>query len=235
LDRLTHFLDHEGQAYWVCPVIEEQEDVERPLKALEETQAWLEPILGARMVVVHGRLRAEEKAVAMARFASGSARLLLATTVIEVGVDVASARLIVIDHAERFGLAQLHQLRGRVGRGDGQSTCILLYKPPLSETAQARLKALYETDDGFELANRDLALRGPGEILGMRQSGEAELRFTDLVRDQALVQSAVAFGQQIADAYGDNVAMQDMGVSRTAIDLLLDRWARRADEILTSV
>lgn len=235
LDRLTHFLDHEGQAYWVCPVIEEQEDVERPLKALEETQAWLEPILGARMVVVHGRLRAEEKAVAMARFASGSARLLLATTVIEVGVDVASARLMVIDHAERFGLAQLHQLRGRVGRGDGQSTCILLYKPPLSETAQARLKALYETDDGFELANRDLALRGPGEILGMRQSGEAELRFTDLVRDQALVQSAVAFGQEIADAYEDNVAMQDMGVSRTAIDLLLDRWARRADEILTSV
>lgn len=233
--RLLHFLDHEGQAYWVCPVIEEQEESDRPLNALEETQAWLAPILGDRMVVVHGRMRPEEKAAAMTRFVSGVARLLLATTVIEVGVDVPTARLIVIDHAERFGLAQLHQLRGRVGRGEGQSTCILLYKPPLSETAQARLKALYETDDGFALANRDLALRGPGELLGMRQSGDPDLRFTDLVRDQALVQSAVALGQEIARSYEDDKALTSIGVPRSAIDALLDRWARGADDILTSV
>jgi len=235
LTRLTHFLDHEGQAYWVCPVIEEQEDTDRPLKALEETQAWLAPVLGDRLAVVHGRMRPDEKTAAMARFASGAARLLLATTVIEVGVDVPSARLIVIDHAERFGLAQLHQLRGRVGRGEGQSTCILFYSPPLSETAQARLKALYESDDGFELANRDLALRGPGEILGMRQSGDPELRFTDLVRDQALVNAAVTFGQQIAMSYDDSRALQAVGVSKEAIDSLLSRWARRADDVLTSV
>lgn len=235
LGRLTRFLDHEGQAYWVCPVIEEQEDTDRPLKALEETQAWLAPVLGDRMAVVHGRMRPDEKTAAMTRFASGAARLLLATTVIEVGVDVPSARLIVIDHAERFGLAQLHQLRGRVGRGEGQSTCILLYSPPLSETARARLKALYESDDGFELANRDLALRGPGEILGMRQSGDPELRFTDLVRDQALVQAAVAFGQQIALSYDDSRALQEIGVSKEAIDSLLSRWARSADDVLTSV
>jgi ATP-dependent DNA helicase RecG len=235
LGRLTHFLDHEGQAYWVCPVIEEQEDTDRPLKALEETQAWLAPVLGDRLAVVHGRMRPDEKTAAMTRFASGAARLLLATTVIEVGVDVPSARLIVIDHAERFGLAQLHQLRGRVGRGEGQSTCILLYSPPLSETARARLKALYESDDGFELANRDLVLRGPGEILGMRQSGDPELRFTDLVRDQALVQAAVSFGQQIASSYDDSRALQEIGVSQEAIDSLLSRWARSADDVLTSV
>ena len=187
------------------------------------------------MVVVHGRLRPEEKSAAMARFVSGEARLLLATTVIEVGVDVPAARLIVIDHAERFGLAQLHQLRGRVGRGQGQSTCVLLYDPPLSEAARDRLKALYETEDGFELANRDLAQRGPGEILGMRQSGEVGLRFTDLVRDRALVQAAVDCGQQIAQAYEDEAALEALGLSRTAIEALLDRWARRADDLLSSV
>lgn len=235
LTRLLHFLDQEGQAYWVCPVIEEQEDSDRPLKALEETQAWLAPVLGDRLAVVHGRMRSDEKAAAMARFVSGAARLLLATTVIEVGVDVPTARLIVIDHAERFGLAQLHQLRGRVGRGEGQSTCILLYEPSLSETARERLKALYESDDGFELANRDLALRGPGEILGMRQSGEPELRFTDLVRDQALVQAAVSYGQKVALAYDDPLALQEMGISKEAIDSLLNRWARSADDVLTSV
>ena len=187
------------------------------------------------MAVVHGRLRPEEKAAAMARFASGEARLLLATTVIEVGVDVPAARLIVIDHAERFGLAQLHQLRGRVGRGEGQSTCILLYDAALSDTARERLKALYETDDGFELANRDLALRGPGEILGMRQSGEAGLRFSDLVRDHALVQAAVEAGQKIAVAYSTPADLAAMGLSRAAIDALLDRWARKADDLLRSV
>jgi len=237
LARVLHFLDHEGQAYWVCPVIEEQEEGEHknPLMALEETQAWLTPVLGDRMVVIHGRLRPDEKSAAMARFISGEARLLLATTVIEVGVDVPTARLIVIDHAERFGLAQLHQLRGRVGRGHGQSTCVLLYEPPLSDAARDRLKALYETEDGFELANRDLALRGPGEILGMRQSGEVGLRFSDLVRDRALVQAAVDCGQQIAEAYEDEAALEALGFSRAAIEALLDRWARRADDLLRSV
>ncbi|MFZ9313670.1 MAG: ATP-dependent DNA helicase RecG [Burkholderiaceae bacterium] len=239
LARLLQFLDHEGQAYWVCPVIEEQEESDsrqkHGLTALEETQAWLAPVLGDRMVVVHGRMRPEEKSAAMAQFVSGAARLLLATTVIEVGVDVPTARLIVIDHAERFGLAQLHQLRGRVGRGQGQSTCVLLYESPLSEAARDRLKALYETEDGFELANRDLALRGPGEILGMRQSGEVGLRFSDLVRDRALVQAAVDCGQQIAEVFEDAAALKALGLSRGAIEALLDRWARRADDLLSSV
>ncbi|MGA1336477.1 MAG: ATP-dependent DNA helicase RecG [Burkholderiaceae bacterium] len=233
--RLLHYIDtQDGQAYWVCPVIEEQQDAERALLALEETQAWLAPLLGERLGVVHGRMPAKDKQAVMARFASGELRVLLATTVIEVGVDVPQARLMVIDHAERFGLAQLHQLRGRVGRGAGQSSCILLFDEPLSEAARQRLKALYETDDGFELANRDLAQRGPGELLGMRQSGEPSLRFSDLTRDQDLVAFAVDYGQRLIAAWSDPVARKAMGVSMDQLHALLDRWAHQADDLLTS-
>lgn len=226
VERLLSFIETEGQAYWVCPIIDEQTDAERALVALTQTEAWLRPLLGDRLAVVHGRLPPAEKAAEMARFASGEAAVLLATTVIEVGVDVPQARLMVIDHAERFGLAQLHQLRGRVGRGQGQSTCILLFEEPLSDLARARLRALYETDDGFELANRDLALRGPGELLGVRQSGEPSLRLSDLTRDQRLVEFAVDWGR----------SYQAQGASNpTAIAGLLDRWAYRAEHYLTSL
>ncbi|MGA1635981.1 MAG: ATP-dependent DNA helicase RecG [Burkholderiaceae bacterium] len=226
VERLLSFIETEGQAYWVCPIIDEQADADRALVALTQTEAWLRPLLGDRLAVVHGRLPPAEKAAEMARFASGQAAVLLATTVIEVGVDVPQARLMVIDHAERFGLAQLHQLRGRVGRGEGQSTCILLFEEPLSELARARLRALYETDDGFELANRDLALRGPGELLGVRQSGEPSLRLSDLTRDHRLVEFAVDWGR----------SYQAQGASDPkAIAGLLDRWAYRAEHYLTSL
>jgi ATP-dependent DNA helicase RecG len=233
--RLLQYIDtQDGQAYWVCPVIEEQQDAERALLALEETQAWLAPLLGDRLGVVHGRMPARDKQAVMARFANGELRVLLATTVIEVGVDVPQARLMIIDHAERFGLAQLHQLRGRVGRGAGQSSCILLFDEPLSEAARQRLKALYETDDGFELANRDLSQRGPGELLGMRQSGEPSLRFSDLTRDQDLVAFAVEYGQRLIAAWSDPVAQSALGVSMAQLHALLDRWAHQADDLLTS-
>jgi len=143
-----------------------------------------------RIGLVHGRLPASEKAAVMARFAAGEIAVLVATTVIEVGVDVANASVMVIEHAERFGLSQLHQLRGRVGRGAAASVCVLLYAAPLSDAAKARLKAMLETSDGFEIARRDLEIRGPGEFLGARQSGAALLRFADLALDAELAAAA---------------------------------------------
>ena len=140
--------------------------------------------------LLHGRMPAAEKAAVMSLFAGGQIAVLVATTVIEVGVDVPNASLMVVEHAERFGLSQLHQLRGRVGRGTTASVCVLLYSAPLSDTAKARLKAMLETDDGFEISRRDLAIRGPGEFLGARQSGAALLRFADPVLDEALVVEA---------------------------------------------
>ncbi len=177
------------QAYWVCPLIEESETLD--LKNATEAHAELRAALpGATVGLLHGRLPAAEKAAVMAGFASGDTAVLVATTVIEVGVDVPNASLMVIEHAERFGLAQLHQLRGRVGRGAVASACVLLYTPPLADTGKARLRAMAETGDGFEIARRDLAIRGPGEFLGARQSGDALLRFADLAEDDALLQAA---------------------------------------------
>ncbi|BCB28105.1 ATP-dependent DNA helicase RecG [Sulfurimicrobium lacus] len=184
------------QAYWVCPLIEESETLQ--LKTALETFESLSqafPILAIGLV--HGRMQAADKAATMAAFKAGGIQLLVATTVIEVGVDVPNASLMVIEHAERFGLSQLHQLRGRVGRGAAQSTCILMYQTPLSETARARLKIIYENTDGFEIARQDLALRGPGEFLGARQSGVPMLRFADLERDQALLDPARAVAEQM--------------------------------------
>jgi len=163
VEKLTDFIAQGGQAYWVCPVIES--DAEEPLQAIETAADWLAPIFKDQLVVLHGRMSTEEKRLAMQDFSQGRRRLMLSTTVIEVGVDVPRASLMVIEHSERFGLAQLHQLRGRIGRGAAQSTCILLFDEPLSDVAKERLKTLYETDDGFEVARRDLAIRGPGEVL----------------------------------------------------------------------
>jgi ATP-dependent DNA helicase RecG len=177
------------QAYWVCPLIEESEALE--LETAIDTHARLSAALPHRSVgLVHGRLPAAEKAATMDDFVAGRLQLLVATTVIEVGVDVPNASLMVIEHAERFGLAQLHQLRGRVGRGAAASTCVLLYRTPLSVQGRERLRIMYETHDGFEIARRDLMLRGPGEFLGARQSGVALLRFADLEEDGGLLDAA---------------------------------------------
>jgi ATP-dependent DNA helicase RecG len=178
-----------GQVYWVCPLIEESEQLQ--LTTAVETHVALTAALPDLSVgLVHGRLAATDKAAVMAAFKAGRIQLLVATTVIEVGVDVPNASLMVIEHAERMGLAQLHQLRGRVGRGSSASACVLLYQQPLSETARARLRIIFENTDGFAIAQEDLRLRGPGELLGARQSGTPMLRFADLVADVALLEES---------------------------------------------
>jgi len=177
------------QAYWVCPLIEESEQLQ--LQTALETYATLKAEFPELEVgLIHGRLKPAQKAQTMAAFLAGSIKLLVATTVIEVGVDVPNASLMVIEHAERFGLAQLHQLRGRVGRGAEESVCVLLYQKPLGEAARSRLRVIFENSDGFVIAREDLMLRGPGEYLGARQSGAPLLRFADLERDTDLVEAA---------------------------------------------
>ena len=177
------------QAYWVCPLIDESEALQ--LQTALETFATLTHIFPElRIGLAHGKLSSTEKAQTMAAFKAGELQLLVATTVIEVGVDVPNASLMVIDHAERMGLAQLHQLRGRVGRGAAESMCVLLFQQPMSELARARLKIIFENNDGFEIAQQDLRLRGPGELLGARQSGVPMLRFADLAEDDKLLDKA---------------------------------------------
>jgi ATP-dependent DNA helicase RecG len=186
------------QAYWVCPLIEESEALE--LQTAIDTHARLAAELPELSIgLVHGRLAPAEKAQVMDAFTTGKVHVLVATTVIEVGVDVPNASLMVIEHAERFGLAQLHQLRGRIGRGAAASVCILLYQNPLSEGARKRLKIVYETTDGFRIAHEDLMLRGPGEYLGARQSGVPLLRFADLARDEALLSAARAVADELLE------------------------------------
>ncbi|MGW8183102.1 MAG: ATP-dependent DNA helicase RecG [Burkholderiales bacterium] len=185
-----------SQAYWVCPLIEESEALQ--LKTALDTHAVLTTTFPElRLGLVHGRLKGEEKGRVMEAFRRGEIQLLVATTVIEVGVDVPNATLMVIEHAERMGLAQLHQLRGRIGRGAGESICILLYANPLTATARERLKVIYENRDGFEIARRDLLLRGPGEMLGARQSGVPLLRFADLNTDLDLLDAARKAAQEL--------------------------------------
>jgi ATP-dependent DNA helicase RecG len=189
----------------VCPLIEESEKLQ--LITAEDTYAALAAQLPELAVgLIHGRLKPADKNTVMAAFQRGEIQLLVATTVIEVGVDVPNASLMVIEHAERMGLAQLHQLRGRVGRGSRESACVLLYQTPLSELARARLKVIFEHTDGFEIARQDLLLRGPGELIGSRQSGLPMLRFADLERDVALLEAARDYAQRCLAQHPDIVA-----------------------------
>jgi ATP-dependent DNA helicase RecG len=199
------------QAYWVCPLIEESEKLE--LQTAVALHAELTDALPElRVGLLHGRMKPDDKAATMAAFVAGDIDVLVATTVIEVGVDVPNASLMVIEHAERFGLSQLHQLRGRVGRGAAESTCVLLFEEPVGEIAKLRLKVIFENNDGFEIARQDLVIRGPGEFLGARQSGVPLLRFADLEKDVALI-------EQARDAAEDLLAREP-----EAAQAHLERW-----------
>ena len=195
------------QVYWVCPLIEESEHIDLQ-NATATHQQLSEALPGVTVGLLHGRMASAEKAAVMAQFTDGQMALLVSTTVIEVGVDVPNASLMVIEHAERFGLSQLHQLRGRVGRGAVASVCVLLYTGPLSDTGKSRLKAMVETNDGFEIARRDLEIRGPGEFLGARQSGAPLLRFADLSEDLPLVEQARAAADVMLDEHPDAALRQ---------------------------
>jgi len=198
--RIRDEVQRGRQVYWVCPLIEESETLD--LQNATETHAQLSEALPGQMVgLLHGRMPPAEKAAVMSLFAGGQMSVLVSTTVIEVGVDVPNASLMIIEHAERFGLSQLHQLRGRVGRGAVASVCVLLYTPPLSDTGKARLRAVAETTDGFEIARRDLEIRGPGEFMGARQSGDALLRFADLNEDSRLLQHARRIAPVLLDRH----------------------------------
>jgi len=237
-----------GQAYWVCPLIEESEKLElQTAVALHEelSSRWSvsakedlatiaesirtstgsppksQSVAGSITVgLVHGRMKPDVKAATMDAFTRGEIQVLVATTVIEVGVDVPNASIMVVEHAERFGLAQLHQLRGRVGRGAAESTCVLLFEDPLTDTAKQRLKVIYEENDGFEIARQDLLIRGPGEFLGARQSGVPLLRFADLERDVELIERA-------RDA-ADELLRADPAVAQRH----LERWLGGREEFI---
>jgi ATP-dependent DNA helicase RecG len=216
----VHAAAREGrQVYWVCPLIEESEALQ--LQTATDTHALLaEALPDLRVGLVHGRMKPAEKQAVMGDFIRGDIHVLVATTVIEVGVDVPNASLMVIEHAERFGLSQLHQLRGRVGRGAAASVCLLLYQSPLGPVARQRLMTMRETTDGFEIARRDLDIRGPGEFLGARQSGQAMLRFADLQTDQWLVEKA------------RDVAQQLMRDDTATVEAHLARWLGGREEFL---
>jgi len=231
IERIRAEVAQGRQVYWVCPLIEESEASDEPLaagksgakgggkssakgegysggkplselsNATETHQILSQALPECRVGLIHGRLPSAEKAAVMAEFSAGRTAVLVATTVIEVGVDVPNASLMVIEHAERFGLAQLHQLRGRVGRGTAASVCVLLYANPLSETGKQRLRAMVETTDGFEIARRDLDIRGPGDFMGARQSGDALLRFADVAQDGALLDRARKLAPQLLDKH----------------------------------
>ena len=188
MDGLHRSIAQGNRAYWVCPLVEESEQVD--LAAAEERFVQLAARFKGKVGLVHGRMKGPDKDRVMQEFKDGMLTLLVSTTVIEVGVDVPEATAIVIENAERFGLAQLHQLRGRVGRGSGKSSCLLLYQEPLGETAKARLSIMRETEDGFRIAEEDLRLRGAGEMLGTRQSGLPLFRMADLSTDGDLLQAA---------------------------------------------
>ncbi|OMG56496.1 ATP-dependent DNA helicase RecG [Azonexus hydrophilus] len=209
------------QAYWVCPLIEESEALQ--LQTAQETYEQLFVDLpGLTVGLVHGRLKADEKQAVMAAFAAGDIDVLVATTVIEVGVDVPNASLMVIEHAERFGLSQLHQLRGRVGRGQYESSCVLIYAGPLGEIARQRLKIIFEHTDGFEIARQDLQIRGPGEFVGARQSGVPLLRYADLEMDADLVEMAREVAEEMLTEHPDLAEKH------------LQRWLGAREELLKS-
>ncbi len=211
LERVRSACTQGRQAYWVCTLIEESEVLQ--CQAAEETAAAMKDLLPElRVGLVHGRLKAAEKEAVMDAFKAGALDLLVATTVIEVGVDVPNASLMIIENPERLGLAQLHQLRGRVGRGAVESHCVLMYHQPLSNNAQQRLAVMRETNDGFVIAQKDLELRGPGEVLGTRQTGEMQFRIADLMRDQPLLPEVQQAAALLLERYPDRV------------DRLIRRW-----------
>ena len=197
VEGLPRALARGAQVYWVCPLVEESDEVDAA--AAEERYKHLHSLFGDFVGLVHGRMKASDKDAVMARFAAGEIRVLVATTVIEVGVNVPSATVMIIEHAERFGLAQLHQLRGRVGRGSDKSSCLLLYQTPLGETAEARIKIMRETEDGFRIAEEDLRLRGAGELLGTRQSGLPSFRIADIETQKELLAAAHDDARMIVD------------------------------------
>jgi ATP-dependent DNA helicase RecG len=201
VDRLRPALHDGRRAYWICPLVEESD--RQDIAAAVDRFTYLGNALpGISVSLAHGKMKAAERDAAMQEFRSGQAQLLVATTVVEVGVDVPEASIIVIEHAERFGLAQLHQLRGRVGRSTTKSSCLLVYQPPLSETASKRLSVMRDTNDGFVIAEEDLNLRGPGEFLGQRQSGLPEFILADLASHRDLL--VKARGQAQAMLAGNN-------------------------------
>ncbi|RZI55980.1 MAG: ATP-dependent DNA helicase RecG, partial [Rubrivivax sp.] len=219
IEKIAAAVEDGRQVYWVCPLIEESEALD--LKNATETHAELGAALPGKTVgLLHGRMPAAEKAAVMSLFSSGQMHILVATTVIEVGVDVPNASVMVIEHAERFGLSQLHQLRGRVGRGSVASVCVLIYTGPLSDTGKSRLRAMAETTDGFEIARRDLDIRGPGEFMGARQSGAQLLRFADLQEDAPLLSAARALAPRLLDE------------QPRAAQLQVERWLGHKTEYL---
>jgi len=211
IDRVRDACAGGRQAYWVCTLIEESEALQ--CQAAEDTaRALSDSLPELRVGLVHGRLKAPEREAVMGAFASGELELLVATTVIEVGVDVPNASLMIIENPERLGLAQLHQLRGRVGRGEVESHCLLLYHAPLTEQARDRIDMLRQSTDGFEIARRDLQMRGPGEVLGTRQAGDIQFRVADPLRDEPLLTAAQQAADLILDRHPDRVLP------------LVDRW-----------
>ena len=223
IERVAANLRSGAQAYWVCPLIENSEHISAA--AAEDSVAMLRAALpDIDIGLMHGRLSAADKTEAMSRFKAGESQLLVATTVVEVGVDVANANLMVIENSERLGLAQLHQLRGRVGRGDSQSHCVLLYQSPLAVHARARLAALRASNDGFRLAEQDLALRGPGEILGTRQTGDIQLRAADLIRDAQLLPSVQRIAAQLVHDSAD--------AETSVVAVLAARWLPAAGHLI---
>lgn len=208
------------QVYWVCPLIEESEMLECQA-ATEHATALREQLPGLEIGLVHGRLSAQEKEQVMSSFHRGESQILVATTVIEVGVDVPNASLMIIENAERLGLAQLHQLRGRVGRGSEASSCVLMYRAPLSQVAKERLQTIRNSNDGFEIARKDLEMRGPGELLGRRQTGTPQLRIADLSRDQHLITEV----EQIAPTLLEH--------STSGVTKLIERWISEGDRFRT--
>ncbi|HSR01224.1 MAG TPA: ATP-dependent DNA helicase RecG [Methylophilaceae bacterium] len=219
LERVKAACMNNSQAYWVCPLIEESEALQ--LKTATETYEDLKnKFPDLRVGLVHGRMKPVEKQAVMQKFISGETQLLVATTVIEVGVDVPNASLMVIEHAERMGLSQLHQLRGRVGRGTTKSTCILMYQNQLSDMARARLKVIFENTDGFAISQADLNLRGPGEFLGTKQSGIPMLKIADLTRDENLLEHAKTIADSLLKEYPQEV------------DQHLQRWMKHAVDLV---
>ena len=211
IDRIEHWVEKKFQVYWVCTLIEESEVLE--CEAAEKTAEQLTLALpNVRVALIHGRMKSADKDAVMQAFKNHDIDLLVATTVIEVGVDVPNASLMVIENPERLGLSQLHQLRGRVGRGDNDSYCLLMYQSPLSLTARQRLGILRDSSDGFVIAEKDLELRGPGELMGTRQTGAVHFKIADLARDADLLDAVQLAGTQL---YTE---------SPHAIQPLCDRW-----------